>query len=77
MVAMACACHGSNIMLHDVLMSWHAVQILGHGNTLAYEPWPELDESHLVEDTFTLPVQVSTLIQHPVPSARRQLHALN
>ena len=55
------------------LLSWHAcvtvrllaVQVLGHPDTLAYEPWPQLDESLLVEDTFTLPVQVRPeLVQH-------------
>ena len=33
-------------------------QILGHGETLTYEPWPEFDESALVESTIELPVQV-------------------
>ena len=31
---------------------------LGHDTSLAYEPWPAADESLLVEDTFTLVVQV-------------------
>lgn len=30
----------------------------GEGESLAYEPWPEVDESLLVASTFTLPVQV-------------------
>ena len=34
---------------------WH---LLGHADTLAYQPFPEVDESLLVEDTVTLPVQV-------------------
>jgi leucyl-tRNA synthetase len=33
-------------------------EILGHGNTLAYEPWPSYDESLLVESTIEIPVQV-------------------
>ena len=33
-------------------------QILGHDQTLTYEPWPEFDESALVESTIELPVQV-------------------
>jgi leucyl-tRNA synthetase len=33
---------------------------LGHSSSLAYEPWPEADESLLVVDTINLPVQVST-----------------
>jgi hypothetical protein len=31
---------------------------LGHSSSLAYEPWPEADESLLVVDTINLPVQV-------------------
>ena len=34
-------------------------QVLGHGTTLAYEPWPEYDESQLHEDTLQIPVQVN------------------
>jgi len=33
-------------------------QALGHPDTLAYEPWPAADESLLVDDTFTLVLQV-------------------
>ena len=33
-------------------------QVLGHGGTLAYEPWPEYDASALVEDEIEVPVQV-------------------
>jgi len=32
---------------------------LGHESTLAYEPWPEVDESALVDDTITVAVQVN------------------
>lgn len=35
---------------------WHA---LGHSETLAYENWPEYDESLLVEDSIELPIQVN------------------
>ncbi len=31
---------------------------LGHGQTLAYEPWPKYDASALVEDEIEIPVQV-------------------
>ena len=34
---------------------WNA---LGNGETLAYESWPQHDESYLVEDTIELPVQI-------------------
>ena len=33
-------------------------QVLGHGGTLAYEPWPEYDAAALVEDEIEIPVQV-------------------
>jgi len=32
---------------------------LGHGNTLAYEPWPVHDEALLIVDTIEVPVQVN------------------
>jgi leucyl-tRNA synthetase len=34
---------------------WEA---LGHGETLAYEPWPEFDEAMLKQDTIEVPVQI-------------------
>ncbi len=34
-------------------------EILGHKNTLAYEPWPAYDETLLVEDTIEIPVQIN------------------
>ena len=34
-------------------------QLLGHTKTLAYEPWPEVDERWLKEDTVEVPVQVN------------------
>ena len=40
-------------------------QGLGHHDSLAYEPWPQLDESLLQEDTFALPVQVLLVLWHP------------
>ena len=33
-------------------------QFLGHGGTLAYEPWPKYDSAALVEDEIEIPVQV-------------------
>ena len=33
-------------------------QILGHDNTLAYEPWPAYDAAALVESEIEVPVQV-------------------
>jgi leucyl-tRNA synthetase len=34
-------------------------QQLGHAQTLAYEPWPEYDESLLREETIEIPVQIN------------------
>ena len=31
-------------------------QMLGHNNTLAYEPWPEFNEEYLKEDNINYPV---------------------
>jgi leucyl-tRNA synthetase len=33
--------------------------VLGHTDTLAYEPWPGADPALLVEDTLSIPVQVN------------------
>ncbi len=33
--------------------------MLGHNDTIAYEPWPIYDESKLIEDTFEMVVQVN------------------
>lgn len=44
------------------------VQVLGNKESLAYEPWPELNEAYLVSDTFKLPVQVR--LAHPLLRVR-------
>ena len=31
--------------------------ILGHNNTIAYEKWPEYDESKTITNEITLPIQ--------------------
>jgi leucyl-tRNA synthetase len=33
--------------------------VLGHSQTLAYEPWPEANPALLVQDTIEIPIQVS------------------
>ena len=47
-------------------------QRLGEKETLAYEPWPEYDESKLVKTEYELPVQINgkmrDSIQIPVES---------
>lgn len=44
--------------LPDPLAAEEMWQVLGHSGSLAYEPWPEADESLLVQNTYNLPVQV-------------------
>ncbi len=34
-------------------------EVLGHTQTLAYEPWPSFDESKIAEDTVEIPVQIN------------------
>lgn len=34
------------------------IQVLGHSDTLTYEPWPEHNEAYLAEDAIKLPIQV-------------------
>jgi leucyl-tRNA synthetase len=34
-------------------------QALGHSNTLAYEPWPQVDQQWLQEDSVEVPVQIN------------------
>ena len=41
-------------------------QLLGHEDTIAYEPWPTYDEAKLVEDTVTCVVQVNGKVRGTV-----------
>jgi leucyl-tRNA synthetase len=54
-------------------------QLLGHGQTLAYEPWPTYDEAMIKEDTVEVPVQVNGKlrgrIQVPAGTDRDALEA--
>jgi leucyl-tRNA synthetase len=34
-------------------------ELLGHDKTLAYDPWPAVDEKWLKEDTIEIPVQIN------------------
>ena len=34
-------------------------EVLGHNNTIAYEKWPECDESKIVDDSYEMVVQVN------------------
>ncbi len=44
-------------------------QLLGHERTLAYEPWPTWDESHLKQDTIELPVQIKGKVRAKISVA--------
>jgi leucyl-tRNA synthetase len=54
-------------------------QLLGHDQSLAYEPWPEYDESLTKEDTVEIPVQirgkVRTKINVPADASREDMEA--
>jgi leucyl-tRNA synthetase len=54
-------------------------QLLGHDQTLAYEPWPTYDEASIKEDTVEVPVQVNGKlrgrIQVPAGTDRDALEA--
>jgi leucyl-tRNA synthetase len=41
-------------------------RLLGHASTLAYEPWPAWNETHLVEDTIEIVVQVNGKVRDRV-----------
>ncbi|TWT38156.1 Leucine--tRNA ligase [Posidoniimonas corsicana] len=51
---------------------------LGHNTSLAYEPWPEFDESRLKQDTIEIPVQVNGKVRSKVhvPAEATQGEAL-
>lgn len=53
-------------------------QLLGHTNTLAYEPWPQHDEALLVEDSIDVPVQVNGKLRGKVtvPAAATESEVL-
>jgi leucyl-tRNA synthetase len=41
-------------------------QILGHDQTLAYEPWPSYDEAMLKSDTIEIPVQINGKVRETI-----------
>jgi leucyl-tRNA synthetase len=53
---------------------WHK---LGHEDTITYEPWPEYDESKLVEDEVEIVVQINgkvrTKLQMPKDATKEQM----
>ncbi len=44
-------------------------EVLGHGKTLAYEPWPTFDESLIAESTVELAVQVNGKVRGKITVA--------
>jgi leucyl-tRNA synthetase len=62
---------------HMAEQVWHA---LGHTTSLAYAPWPEADPALLVEDTFTLVIQIGGKrrgeIEAPKAASKDELAAL-
>jgi leucyl-tRNA synthetase len=34
-------------------------QLLGHGKTLAYEPWPQFDPALTIDESVEIPVQIN------------------
>ncbi|EIE26840.1 putative leucyl tRNA synthetase [Coccomyxa subellipsoidea C-169] len=46
-------------------------QVLGHSDTLTYEPWPTYNEELLVSDTFNLPVQVNGKLRGTVEVSKQ------
>jgi leucyl-tRNA synthetase len=54
-------------------------QLLGHPKTLAYEPWPELDESAIRQDEVEIVVQINGKVRRkivvPADAAKDQLEA--
>jgi leucyl-tRNA synthetase len=44
-------------------------QVLGHDQTLAYEPWPDYDESLIVDSEIEIPVQVNGKLRSKIKVA--------
>ncbi|MCB9769504.1 MAG: leucine--tRNA ligase, partial [Candidatus Omnitrophica bacterium] len=45
-------------------------ELLGHAESLSHQPWPDYDESLLVEDTITIPVQVQGKLRDNIEVAK-------
>ncbi|MCA9428630.1 MAG: class I tRNA ligase family protein, partial [Candidatus Omnitrophica bacterium] len=45
-------------------------ELLGHGDSLSHQPWPDFDESLLVEETITIPVQVQGKLRDNIEVAK-------
>jgi leucyl-tRNA synthetase len=45
-------------------------QIMGHNSSIAYESWPEYDESKCVSDTIEMPIQVNGKVRNVIAIAK-------
>ena len=45
-------------------------QIMGHNGSIAYESWPEYDESKCVSDTIEMPIQVNGKVRNVIAIAK-------
>ncbi len=45
-------------------------QILGHNETIAYEPWPIYDESKCVDDVIEMPIQINGKVRNVIAIAK-------
>jgi len=41
-------------------------QVLGHNQTLAYEPWPQFDEALTKDDKVEIPIQIKGKLRHKI-----------
>ena len=52
-------CYTVIILCRTVGITEELWNILGHNNSIAYEPWPTFDEEKCKEDEYNLPIQVN------------------
>ena len=45
-------------------------ELLGHNESLAYEPWPTYDEALCVDDTLTIGVQINGKLRATLDDAK-------
>ena len=45
-------------------------QVLGHNESIAYEPWPVYDEAKCVDNTIEMPIQVNGKVRSVVMIAK-------
>jgi leucyl-tRNA synthetase len=45
-------------------------QILGHTESIAYEPWPVYDEAKCIDDVIEMPIQVNGKVRNVIAIAK-------